>query len=216
MSTIANGVEIRAELARGGRGLAVTIERATHAVQVAEPGGDPQCLARDDAGGDEIHRLAVPVTDERVLHHGNPIGGHPVRIGAAVEQVAHRLGLHVHVAAELHIELALEIESLRSEPIHDRAHGGLTPLSFMMDGETEQVASFGRIVVRGVQQIGMGLDYPFQLVQIRRLHGLPRVPHGDHFPLARPPRFPPPFVQAARPSSGSRNLVRRPDGRRLR
>ncbi len=91
----AHGVEIRAEAAGLRRGLPLGVERAAHAVHVAEPRGDPQCPAWRGTRGDEIHRRAVPVADERVLQHRNAVGRHPVGIGAAVEEPAHLVGLHL-------------------------------------------------------------------------------------------------------------------------
>jgi hypothetical protein len=94
------------------------------------------------------------------------------------------------VTAELPVELALEIESLRHEPFDDRAHRryALPPLA--SEGGAEQAAPLGRIVVRWMKQIGMRLDNAPQLRQIGGFHGLHGIPHRIHLPfILTPPEF---------------------------
>src|SRR3954468_16373477 len=93
-------VEVRTMAARRDGRLSTTIEEATHALDVTQPGGDPERVARNGARGDEVHRFAIPIPNERVLQHRDAVGRHPAWFGTEIEQRAHLVGLHADVPAE--------------------------------------------------------------------------------------------------------------------
>jgi len=110
------------------------------------------------------------------------VRGHPIRVCAAVQKVAHLLNTHADVSTEAGVQLVLAVEAKPGEPVHDGGHCRDIMTLLLTDCQGDQGASRGDIVCPWGEQVRVCSDNPLECIEVARRHRRRNLAHYLAFP----------------------------------